>query len=234
MRWRTAALAVLLAATAGCGLTERPVVNPIPVRVYGDLAAAERVYLLLPGMRDGLDTFEDTGFIEIARNGLDGHERAAFVAVDAHIGYYREGTIQHRIKDEVVGRFLSGKRVTAVGVSLGGIGALATVRRYPGLFDRLVLFAPFLGWPEDIERLRNGTVPSPNDDNQKKLFAVWRWLAEKPDRPPVIVLYGRDDDFRPAYELLAERAPGVEIRHIEGGHRWRTWNALWREWLARR
>lgn len=234
MRWRVAALAALLSAPAGCALVERPVVEPIPVRIYGDVAGADRVYLLLPGMRDDLDTFEDSGFIEIARNRLDGSESAAFVAVDAHIGYYRDGGIQRRIRDEVVGRLLSGKRITAVGVSLGGIGVLATALRYPRLFERIVLFAPFLGWPEDIERLKNGAALSPKDDNEKNLFAVWRWLAGIGDKPPIAVLYGRDDRFRDAYELLAKRAPGIAMRHIDGGHRWSTWNTLWRQWLERR
>ena len=96
-----------------------------------------------------------------------------------------------------------------------------------------MLFAPFLGWPEDIERLKNGAAPSPKDDNQKKLFAVWRWLTGNGDKPPIAVLYGRDDDFRDAYELLARRAPGIAMRRIDGGHRWRTWKILWRQWLQR-
>jgi len=51
---------------------------------------------------------------------------------------------------------------------------------------------------------------------------------------PIVVLYGRSDRFAKAYEVLAGRAPGIAMHHIDGDHGWRTWNALWGRWLARR
>ena len=231
---RGVALAVLTAAVGGCTLFERPRADPIPVRIHGDVEAADRVYVLLPGRGDDLDSFEKNGFLDIARRSLGGGARVAFVAVDAHFGYYRSGEIFRRIKDQVVDRYLAGKRVTAVGISMGGLGAVATARRHPGLFERLVLIAPYLGDRGDITRLKRGGTPTASDDREREVNAVWKWLSDGGDGLPIVLLYGRDDAFRPVYEYLAERAPQVTMRHIDGGHKWRTWNILWGEWLARR
>lgn len=233
-RWRRAAPVALMVALCGCVPPWRPVVDPIPVRIYGDIAAADHVYVLLPGYGDSVESFSETGFVDIARERLDGRERAAFVAVDAHIGYYRDGDIGRRIKDEVIGRRLAGKRVTAVGISLGGLGVLMTARRHPRLFERIVLIAPFLGWPDDIARLKSGAEPAPTDKLEREIIDVWRWLTGGDDRPPIALLYGLKDKFRDAYAYLAQRAPGVVMHRVDGKHDWRTWNTLWSQWLTRR
>jgi hypothetical protein len=226
-------LVAFMGVLSGCALMERPRVDPIPVRINGDVATADRVYVLLPGMGDDLDSFDDHGFVGIARKTLGGRERVAFVAVDAHIGYYRDGELFGRIKDQVVGRYLAGKRITAVGISLGGLGALSTARRHPRLFERLVLIAPFLGGRGYISRLKNGSPPA-GDELERELNKVWRWLSNGAGGLPIVVLYGRDDRFGNAYQLLAERAPGIAMHHIDGKHDWPTWNTLWGQWLARR
>ncbi len=232
--WRRGVLVALVAALYGCVPPDRPVVDPIPVRVYGDVAAADRIYLLLPGVGDSAGSFAESGFIDIARNRLDGRERAAFVAVDAHLGYFRDADISRRVKDEVIGRRLAGKRVTAVGISLGGLGVLMTARRHPRLFEHIVLIAPFLGWRDDIARLKSGSKSAPTDKLKLEVDAVWRWLTDGADGLPISLLYGRKDKFRDAYAYLAQRAPGVAIHHIDGRHNWRTWNILWSQWLGRR
>ncbi len=232
--WRRAATVVLMVALSGCLPPERPVEDPIPVRIYGDIAAAEHVYVLLPGLGNNVDTFVNKGFIDIGRKQLDGRERAAFVAVDSHLAYFRDSDISRRIKDEVIGLHLAGKRVTAVGISLGGLGVLMTARRHPRLFERIVLIAPFLGWSEDIARLKSGSEQAPTDKLKLEVDAVWRWLADGNDKPPIALLYGRKDKFRDAYAYLAQRAPDVAMHPVDGKHNWRTWNTLWGRWLARR
>lgn len=114
---RGALFGVLFAALSGCALIERPRVDPIPVRIHGDVAHADRVYVLLPGFGDDLNSFEERGFLKVARSALDDHERAAFLAVDAHFGYYRHAEIFWRVKDQVLDRHVAGKRVTGVGIS---------------------------------------------------------------------------------------------------------------------
>ena len=233
-RWRRAVPVALMVALSGCLPPERPVVDPIPIRIYGDIAASDHVYVLLPGLGNSVDTFANQGFVDIGLDRLEGRERAAFVAVDAHMGYFRDADISRRIKDEVVGLRLAGKRVTAVGISLGGLGVLMTARRHPRLFERIVLIAPFLGWGDDIARLKSGSEPAPTDKLKLEVDAVWRWLADGADGLPVALLYGRKDKFRDAYAYLAQRAPSVAIHHIDGRHNWRTWNTLWSQWLTRR
>ncbi len=85
----------------------------------------------------------------------------------------------------MIGRRLAGKSVTAVGISLGGLGVLMTVRRHLRVFERIVLIAPFLGWPDDVARLNSGVEPAPKDNLDRELIAVWRWLIDGDDRPPI-------------------------------------------------
>lgn len=226
------AIAALISALAACAPAVRPVVTPIPMRIHGNAATAQHIYILLPGVRDDLDSFQRKGFIDIARGKSRGRERAAFVAVDAHLGYYRDKSVQRRILKEVVGQF-PGKRLTLVGISLGGLGALATARRNPALFDQVVLIAPFLGRPELIKRIRRWTGPPPTNGFDKEIVAIWRWLSNGAAGMRITLLYGRGDRFRADYEALAERTLAVSFHNIEGGHNWRTWNALWRQWLTR-
>lgn len=229
---RLAAIAALLGGLAACVPVPRPTETPIPTRIHGNVDRARRVYILLPGVHDTLDTFQSKGFIDIARAELRGREPAAFIAVDAHLGYYRDQSFDRRIEDDIIGRF-QGKRLTLVGVSLGGLGALATARRFPDLFDDIVLLAPFLGRAKLVERIRNGDDGAKADDFDKEIIAVWRWLSNGTGRPRVSVHYGRNDRFRAAYKSLKKHAPAVSFYSVDGGHDWATWNALWRQWLRR-
>lgn len=214
-----------------CAPMMRSTETPIPMRVYGDVDKAEEIFVLLPGIQDDIDSFEKHGFVAVARKLLSGPKDAAFVAVDAHYGYYRERSIDRRLKDDVLPQF-AGRKVTLVGISLGGFGALLTARRYPDLFDRIILIAPFLGWPENLQRLERGADAAPRDDMEAGVFALWRWLEQGADGIPTTLLYGRGDKFSKAYDQLALRAPGIALQGAEGAHDWRTWNALWADWLA--
>lgn len=232
MRRRVAPAVVAAVCLLGaCAPTWRAVETPIPARAYGDVAEAEEIFVLLPGIYDDVDSFEDHGFMSVADRILNGRNDAAFVALDAHYGYYRERIIARRLKDEVLGRF-AGKKVTLVGISLGGLGALATARRYPESLDRIVLIAPFLGWQDHIERFKRGAGTAPRYAMEAEIFAVWRWLENGADGIPTTLLYGRDDKFRPAYDYLASTAPKIALRGIDGAHNWPTWNTLWADWLA--
>lgn len=234
-RLRSTLLAILHALAAfgflgACAPMMRAVETPIPLRVYGDVTQADEIFILLPGLQDDIDSFEERGFLAAAQEILAGREDIALVAVDAHYGYYRERSIERRLKEEVLGQF-AGKKVTAVGISMGGFGALVTARRYPDLFERMVLIAPFLGWPENIQQLTRGGLVKPRDEMEAKVFALWHWLGEGAEGIPTTLLFGRDDRFRKAYDQLESRAPVITQRRIEGAHDWPTWNALWAAWL---
>lgn len=225
-----ALMAALLLAGA-CAPIPRSVETPIPTRIYGDVTKAEEIFVLLPGVHDTMATFEERGFIAASDGGLAEPGRAAFVAVDAHLGYYQERSIERRLYEEVLGP-TAGKRVTAVGISLGGLGVLVTARRYPDLFDRVVLIAPFLGWSESIQELKQSANPIPRDEMEADVFALWRWLVDGADGIPITLLYGQDDRFRAAYMQLELRAPHITFRGGKGAHNWPTWNALWADWLS--
>ncbi len=221
---------LLVSSLSGCAYM-RPVETPIPTKASGDPDTAERIFVLLPGLYDDLGSFERRGFLAVARDGWNGPKRAAFVAVDAHYGYYREGSIDRRLKDEVLSVF-AGRPVTGVGVSLGGLGVLLTARRYPDLFDRLVLLAPFVGWPDQIERLKQDPDAEPRDAFEAEIFALWRGMEEGAGGLPITVLYGEDDEFAASYAHLSALAPAISFRAGPGGHDWASWNRLWAGWLG--
>ena len=220
-----------LSITGACALLPRPVETPIPMTVHGDLSSAEEVFVLLPGIHDSMASFEDRGFLPAGQALLKGRRQAAFIAVDAHFGYYRERSIELRLKDEVLSG-LDGKKVTVVGISLGGLGALVTARRYPELFDRIVLVAPFLGWPEDIERIKRDPNGTSEDEMEAEILAIWSWLRDGAGGIPTTLLYGQDDKFTEAYDHLAKKAPSIVLQGRQGGHDWATWNSLWATWLT--
>ena len=227
---RTLSPALLVCLLGACAYI-RPVETPIPTQAYGDTDTAERIFVLLPGLHDDPDSFERRGFLAVARDNWSGRKRAAFVTVDAHYGYYRERSIDRRLKDEVLTVF-AGRPVTGVGVSLGGLGVLVTARRYPDLFDRLVLIAPFVGSPDQIERLKRDPGAEPRNDFEAEIFALWRWMEDGANGLPITVLYGEDDGFGAGYDHLASLAPTISFRAGPGGHDWRTWNRLWAGWLG--
>ncbi len=227
---RTLGPALLFCLLGACAYV-RPVETPIPTQAYGDTDTAERIFVLLPGLHDDLDSFERRGFLAVARDNWSGQKRAAFVTVDAHYGYYREHSIDRRLKNEVLAVF-AGRPVTGVGVSLGGLGVLVTARRYPDLFDRLVLIAPFIGWPDQIERFKQYPGAEPRNAFEAEIFALWRWMEDGADGLPITVLYGEDDEFGAGYADLASLAPAVSFRAGPGGHDWKSWNRLWAGWLG--
>jgi pimeloyl-ACP methyl ester carboxylesterase len=220
-----------LGMIGACTPISRPAETPIPMRTYGNLATANEIFVLLPGLHDEMDSFEKAGFLDGGRDVSSRRKKIAFVAVDAHFGYYRDRSIDRRLKEDVLDRF-TGKKVTLVGVSLGGFGALVTARRHTGSADRIVLLAPFLGRPEDIKRITRDSNAGPSGEVEAEIFAVWRWLKSGADGIPIALLYGRNDRFSIAYDHLASTAHHIDLRTIQGGHDWRTWNRLWADWMA--
>lgn len=221
---------VMLLFLGACAFLPRPVESPIPVQAYGDATAAEEIFVLLPGVQDSMDVFENSGFVPFSVEATEGRRNSLFLAVDAHLGYYKQRDIDVRLKDEVL-RHFPDKKVTAVGVSLGGFGALLTAKRHPELFDRLVLVAPFLGWPGMVEEINQDPNRLPEDEVDAEFRALWAWLRNGADGIPITILYGEDDRFRKAYVHLARVAPNIGFRGAEGGHDWPTWKGLWAAWL---
>lgn len=226
-------IGLLVTANAGCvSLLQPKTSQQIPYEIYGDIHAANHVTVLLPGIRNRVEDFTDEGFIQIAAPLLQEFPGNALIAVDAHWGYYRERIIDQRLQQDILQRYPH-KTFTFVGISLGGFGSLLMATQHSERIDKLVLLSPFMG--EDdyayLARLQTlGIVDQEGDEDlQRSLNSVWRFMASNERKMPIYIAYGQDDDFVPYYDhLRGMQPPRVQFLEIRGGHDWGTWRTLWK------
>jgi pimeloyl-ACP methyl ester carboxylesterase len=224
---------------AGCyGL--RPTPAPIPSE---QLAAGSRgdecLVLLLPGRGDHPESYRRAGFAAIAA--ASGRVAADLVAVDAHMGYYRDRTVVERLRQDLVAPARAeGRRVWLVGISLGGLGALLYAAEHPEDVDGVVLLSPYLGSGDvldEVEAAGSLAAWEPGDAEARGLwFRLWDELraltAEGSDGPAIYLGFGDDDRLARSHRLLARELPPSHVLHLPGGHDWRTWKELWRRFTA--
>jgi pimeloyl-ACP methyl ester carboxylesterase len=197
--------------------------------------------VLLPGLGDSPEDYRANGFdTQLRAAGVRAHVTAA----DAHFGYYRERVFVDRFEEDVLApareRY---DRTWLVGISLGGMGALAATAAKPDAVDGLVLIAPYLGSGAILDEIeaaggplpwRSHAPPIPErfwDGDEDTFFrATWTFAAkpERADGSPVEVHlgYGRDDRFAKAQAMLASALPERSVRVAAGGHRWPVWKDL--------
>ena len=241
---RSPLLLVLLASlglsASGCLAPFRSATPaPLPsLEVSRAAAATPCTALLLPGTWDYPKDYVRHGFGELA---LERGAPIDLIAVDAHVGYYKKKSIVVRLhEDHVKPLRASGEKVWLVGVSLGGVGSLIYAAEHADEIEGLVLFAPFLGDPEVLDEIRAAGGPLAwkpparigEDDWQRRVWAyLQRWHAQHGPKPSIHVAYGRNDSFAPGIKLLAELLPAENVRHLPGGHDWKTWAKLWDGYL---
>ncbi|MEO7702574.1 MAG: alpha/beta fold hydrolase [Opitutus sp.] len=230
--------AITLALLAsGCSLFLRSTPTPIPTQTSraDQTTRAETLVVFLPGRGGRMGDFERNGFLSTMRAA---GVRADAVIVDAHLGYYLKRTVIDRLAADVLepARAQGYRRIVAVGISLGGLGALLTERERPHALDAIVLLAPYLGddrkllasiraaggpqaWAAHRD-LRAGEV-----DEQ-----IWTFLGTHLQQlPPTWLLSGRSDRLAEGQRMLAEILPPDRVRFVEGTHSWTAWRVLWRE-----
>jgi pimeloyl-ACP methyl ester carboxylesterase len=242
------ALAVLSALFfAGC---MQPTKVPIETIRYDAPNAQGRrlLFVFLPGNGDPVSVFQKEGLIEAVRErGLP----VDMIAVNAHIGYYMNGSFFTRIKDDVIGpaTAIGYEQVWMIGNSLGGFGSLSYAREYPEDITGIVLLGPFLGEPAlvkeigqagGLQKWEPGEVIKNSKGGQEKLN--WIWLRDRAGKlptgepagalkqaalPKIYLGYGDGDRFSPGQKLLGTLLPSDRVHAIDGGHDWTTWKKLW-------
>lgn len=243
----------LLATLCACGLLRlapEPRI-PMPSELLREPGASGCLAVLLPGRWDRMEAFRSAGFA--TRPEAAGAD-LGLVAVDAHIGYYRDEILVPRLHRDViepgrtrVGTRVGGRagagdsgRVWLVGTSLGAVGSLVYWRSHPEEVAGLVLIAPYLGEDEVLAEIRRAgslqrwspPLPLPDHEFGRR---IWRTLrdATAPDSPlPVLLAYGTRDEFAPGHRLLARELPATRVFTRPGGHDWETWGELWGDVLA--
>jgi len=230
------AAAILL---GGCAFL-RP--TPAPLRTLdlrvGSGRPARTLVVLLPGRFDSPEDFSRAGFAELAaRAGA----AVDLVAVDAHLGYYRNRTVVDRLREDVIaparGRY---DQIWLAGISLGGTGALLYTVEHPEDVSGILLLAPFLGEEAVVDEIvaaggpRRWAPPDPlpGEDFQRRL---WAWLKRYQEgsegQIPLYLGWGVRDDFAPANAVLGGLLPADRVYTAEGGHGWKAWTALWEKFL---
>jgi pimeloyl-ACP methyl ester carboxylesterase len=238
-----AGLAALGLLAAGC-FSLRPAVAPMPTLTLAPDPAGEPdcLILLLPGRGDAPDDFAAAGFAEVAANqGI----HAEVVAVDSHMGYFRDESVLERLAADVIApaRARGVDEIWWVGISLGGLASLLVLDEHPEDVDGVVLLSPFLGEGPAVERLvAHGDLaswlPDPAltagpDDLWRRLWLVLqRETSDPSDGPPLYLGFGDRDRYAEAHRVLAAALPEARVRVVPGGHDWDAWSLLWTEMVS--
>lgn len=236
--WVCALAAAFLFPT--CGLPPSRV--PIDTILYerGASSAGNVLIVYLPGKGDSPRSVEQHGMVgAVRKRGIP----ADIVAVNAHLGYYRDGSIFRRLKEDVIDPARAGgyARIWLVGNSLGGYGSLAYLDGHASDVDGVVLLGPFVGDREILDEVTTagglriwnpGAVPSA--DWKRRLMLLLKEYRENPGNyPPVYLGYGNRDRLAEGQRFLAAVLPQERVIELDGGHEWRTWGRIWELLLDR-
>lgn len=205
--------------------------DSLPLLIEGNPQAADRLVVMLPGYGDRVGHFQDHQFLEMAAATQGDH--VAFIATDSHFGYYRNFDLPNYFQQDILERWPDAK-ITLVGISMGGFGALSLARLYPERVDDVVLMAPFLGTPYFLRRrvATDHLELRPNDGPRKlMLLENWQFLADNPYDQTYALYVGRFDPLALTLPLVRKKAPAVAITKGSGGHNWKAWRKLWEQHL---
>lgn len=224
-----------------CACMATPV--PMPTLAYGasDGQRNPNLLVLLRGLGGEYTDFEAYGIIdEIHKRGLP----FDVIVPDAHFGYYRNRTIDVRLKQDIIepARRQGYRQVWLAGFSMGGLGSLLYLRSNPHDVDGIMLISPFLGWGSIIKEIRaaGGVAqwqPGPYDDDDWERL-LWDWIRTYSqtagDYPPIYLGFGNND-------ILSADGPGLlatvlakeRAFSVPGGHDITTMRTIFRGHLDR-
>ncbi len=195
--------------------------------------------VLLPAAASTADDFLREGFFdELNAHGI----AATIVRSEVPVDMYAADRIGALLREQILHplRADASCAIWIVGISLGGMTALACAEAHRDLIDGVFAIAPWPGlrpvWSDipDAGGLAAWAAREREaqfDDERR----VWRWLGEGPNvRPEIVIGYGRQDRFAEGQQLLSEALPPEQRLLVDGAHDWPTWRDLWRLFLASR
>lgn len=228
-----------LAAMAGLGLLGCRAIERglgIATKLYpaGGDQATPRLLVILAGATDGPEEFAKYRAIETLRSyGCADDIVLAYKLAPSYV----TGELVTEIHAKVVRAFGERERRVWLTISAGGLVGFDYARVYTDTVDRIISYAPYLGpkfITKEIAAVGGLELWEPNEPIER-VERIWEWLsgyAREQARPPLDLLWGRDDPNRAQIELLADVLP-VERRHRgEGEHGWMTFMALLDDFAA--
>lgn len=235
-------LAVLLIGGCFSGKT------PLEVLKYERNPRNENLIVFLRGMGGTLNCvidshgcFETESFVTAV---LDRNLPYDMVAPNTHFGYYKDRTLQERLRTDVIlpARAAGYRNIWLVGVSMGGLGALLYTKAHPEDIQGVLTLGPYLGDDEIIEEIMDAGgvsewTPGEYDENEDWQRMLWDWLKRYPhdsdDRAPIFIGIGDADPYFRDQELLANYLPPGRAIYVEGKHRFSTFKKVWEIFLDR-
>ncbi len=200
-----------------------------------DQGRAGELVVLLPGRLSPPEEFVQHGIVKLVQAR---RPQARIVVPDLHLGYYMAGLAEVCLHEEIIGAAKKrGERVTLIGVSMGGLGALIYSLRYPHEVDEVLLLSPFVGEASllaqiektgGLEQWQSGVTAEPRNKNGA-LRKTWgemkrQWLPK--GGPPMVmkIAVGRQDRLYASNQFFARTVlKPDQFIEIEGGHEWDCW-----------
>jgi pimeloyl-ACP methyl ester carboxylesterase len=238
------ALTFVFAVFIASGCTPRTTVPIEFVRYEATPQKTGRMlFVFLPGNGDPVTVFQKKGIVEAVRQrGL----QADMIAVNAHIGYYLNGSMLARLKQDVIdpAKAQGYAQIWMIGDSLGGYGSITYARSFPEDITGIVLLGPFLGDKELIDEIQQagglsawepGNVGNNSMTDWNKQIWLWMKDCEKKTQcyERTYIGYGLHDRFSFGQAFFAASLPPKHVLAINGGHDWSTWKKIWNQFLDR-
>ena len=197
---------------------------------------ASLLIALLPGTYSEPEDFEREGFPAAVREqGID----AEVVMAQMRGAWFADGSIVRRIRESVVlpARARGRSRIWLAGISLGGLAALSYAARHEDDIDGILLISPYPATRDVLREMDEAgglghwkpVIPAEGDLERE----AWLWLAASHEgRPPVHCYFASSDRFAPGQRRMAQTLAPERVCELPGGHDWKAWRALWKEFLC--
>lgn len=236
----------LLCSLLPSGCYIRKPTGPIPVKEIPapQAAASHPLVIVLPGRGDDLKDLQASGISQAIQSGWP---QANVLLTGATIGYYLDGGLARHLHDEIIepARQRGYREIWLTGASMGGMGVLLYQRQYPGSASGIVLFAPYMGDKNLMEKIMlaggprawdPGPMPATVNQNNYQT-EIWRvmkdWVVHPETARNVWLAAGSEDRLLPAARLIAPALSQDHFIEPAGGHAWKVWDAAARRIFTR-
>jgi pimeloyl-ACP methyl ester carboxylesterase len=230
---------------AGCfNLGDRR--EPIPFEAVEGSGGADRktLVIVLPGRADNVEVMREFGVAQAIQAGWP---EVDVWLTSATLAYYTDGGLPERVRARFIepARAQGYERLILMGASMGGMGSLVVDEAHPGVFEHVVLMAPYLGRKRVMREVeaaggirlwQPGPKPQLVDRSNFDRELLWRqvanYAADPVLRQRVWLAYGEEDRLATTVPLIAPALEPAQILPRPGGHKWVVWNAAATEVFA--
>ena len=196
--------------------------------------------VMLPGVGMTAEDFAVWGLVNEVRHG---GTIVDMIAVQPDQTLYLDGSVAQMLEKAMLApaRAAGYQRIWLLGISLGGMGALAYAAAHDGGVEGLILLAPFIGTHATVTELTRAggfadwesATSAATMPEQKILIWLKTYLAGG-SVPALWLGYASQDRFAAGHSLLAGALPQVRAVQVEGGHDWTAWRAAFHGIIARK